>query len=178
MERNNSKLSGQVFLLLTACCLLLTFFTGCQKEEEAPPPVKTVKKAAAPVQAAITTVKKIEYVYEPAGKRDPFKPFVELVKKAAPSKVPTTPLQAYDLNELRLVGVLILPGKKVAMIEDPTGKGYSVKEGTLIGMKEGKVVEIIKDEVVVEERYLDETGQAKTMRVSMKIPREQGGEGR
>ncbi len=173
-----SVVSGQIFLLLTAYCLLLTILTGCKKEEVAPPPVVPVKKAATPVQAAITTVKKEEYVYSPIGKRDPFKPFIEKKVSAAVSKVPTTPLQGYDLGALRLVGVILLPGKKVAIIEDPTGRGYHVKEGTLIGMNEGRVVEIIKDEVIVEEKYLDEMGQTKTRKVSISIPKEQGGEGK
>ena len=178
----DSPLSGRFFLLLTAYCLLLTVFIGCKKEEAAPPPAAAAKKAAAPVQAVMTTVKKEEYVYVAAGKRDPFKPFIELEKKEVSSKVasttPMTPLQAYDLSELRLVGVIILPGKKVAMIEDPTGKGYNVKEGTLIGASDGKVVEIQKDEVVVEEKYRDEMGKTRTRKASIRIPREQGEEGR
>jgi type IV pilus assembly protein PilP len=164
-------------LLLTAHCLLLTAFTGCKKEEVAAPPIVPVKKAAPPVQAVITAERKVEYAYEPAGKRDPFRPFIELEKKA-PVAVPATPLQAYDISELRLVGVIILPDKKVAMIEDPTGKGYNVKIGTPIGRYEGKVVDILKDEVVIEEKYLDEMARIKTRRVSMRIPKEEGGEGK
>lgn len=189
MLRNSLKNKGQgargkgrLFLLLSAFCLLLTVFTGCKKEEVAAPPAAPAKKAAAPVQAAMTTAKKEEYVYEPSGRRDPFKPFIELEGKKASVRVSSTasitPLETYDLSELRLVGVIILPGKKVAMVEDPAGKGYNVKEGTLIGINEGKVVEVLKDEVVVEEKYRDELAKIRSRRVSIKIPKEQEGEGR
>lgn len=171
-----SHVSRLTVSLLAACCLLLTAFTGCKKEEVAPP-VIPVKKVAKPVQAPVTTVKKEEYAYEATGKRDPFRPFIEFERKVV-SKVPLTPLQAYDLNELRLVGVIILPGKKVAMIEDPLGKGYNVTVGILIGKNDGKVVDILKDEVVVEEKYVDETGQPKTRKVSITIPKEKEGEGK
>lgn len=197
MERNSFKISGQWSVVsgksplgpplikggmggfvLLASCFSLFLIAGCKKEEKAPVQAMPVKKAAAPVQAPMTTVKKEEYVYSPAGKRDPFKPFIELEKKAMQVKVPTTPLQLYDLTDLRLVGVIILPGKKVAMIEDPTGKGYHISEGTLIGKSGGRVVEIKKDEVFVEEKYIDEMAQTRTRKVSITIPREQGGEGR
>ncbi len=186
MERNSLKISDQlsvsrdqrIRLMTVACFLLLAFITGCKKEEKAPVQAMPVKKAVAPVQAPMTTVKKEEYVYSPAGKRDPFRPFIELEKKAMQVKVPTTPLQLYDLNDLRLVGIIILPGKKVAMIEDPAGKGYQISVGTLIGKSGGRVVEIRKDEVVVEEKFMDDMAQTKTRRVSITIPREQGGEGK
>lgn len=166
-------------ILMAMLLLSVVGITACKKEEEAPVQVKPVKKVAVPVQAQITTTKKYEYVYDPTGKRDPFKPFIELSKKAAEGKgVPMTPLQSYEIAELRLVGVIILPGKKVAMIEDPTGKGYSVKEGALIGKNDGRIVEIAKDEVLIEERYVDEMARTKTRKVSMRIPKAQGGEDR
>ncbi|MDO8445235.1 MAG: pilus assembly protein PilP [Deltaproteobacteria bacterium] len=186
MELNSLKISGQwsvvsgqwLRLTTVTCLLLLTFIAGCKKEEAAPTQAAPVKQVAKPVQAAVTTVKKEEYAYDAAGKRDPFKPFIELEKKGAPAKVPLSPLQAYDVNELRLVGIILLPGKRVAMIEDPAGKGYNVTVGVLIGKNDGKVVEILKDEVIVEEKLVDETGQPKTRKVSITIPKEKEGEGK
>lgn len=173
--------SGQICLMLISYCLLLTVVTGCNKEEVAPAQVAPVKKVVAPVQTSVTTEKMPEYVYNPAGKRDPFKSFIEVVtSKRERAVAPITPLQSYDLAALRLVGIMLLPGKRVAIIEDPTGKGYHVKVGTSIGMNDGVVVEILKDELIVEEKYLDETAQTKARKVSVKIPKEEdrGGEGR
>lgn len=168
------RIGGMLLIMV-----LLFVAVGCKKEDTiAPMPAKSVKKAPVPIQAAMTSEKKAEYTYDPIGKRDPFRPFIELEKKTSATRQQITlaPLQLYDLGELRLVGVIMLPGKKVAMVEDPTGKGYNVKEGTLIGKNEGKVVEIKKDEVVVEEKYIDETARTKTRNSFLKIQREQGGE--
>lgn len=165
------------------CCLAaltaLMLAVGCSTEETSSPvQAKPVKKAATSIQAAITSEKKAEYVYDPTGKRDPFKTYIELEKKVIGTRQAAilTPLQMLELTDLRLVGVIVLPKKKVAMVEDPTGKGYNVKEGTLIGKNEGVVIEIRKEEVVVEEKYLDETSKIKTRNSFLKIQREQGGE--
>ena len=167
--------------MMIAVFLILTILTGCKKEAIEPAQVTPLKKVVAPVETAMTTEKMPEYVYNPAGKRDPFKTFLESVtEKKERAAAPVTPLESYDLNTLRLVGIMMLPGKNVAIIEDPTGKGYHVKVGTHMGLNDGVVVEILNDKVVVEEKYLDETAQTKTRKVSVKIPKEegQGGEGR
>lgn len=159
--------------LIVSCFFLLALIGGCAKEEVAPVTAAPAKKVVAPVQASMTAEIKPEYVYDSSGKRDPFKSFIDTEKKARPA-APATPLQSYDLNTLRLVGIMMLPGKKLAIIEDPSGKGYHVKVGTHIGLNDGVVVEILKDEVVVEESYLDVTAQTKARKVSIKIPKEQG----
>ena len=162
-----------VITLFVSWIFLLALIGGCAKEEVAPVTAAPAKKIVAPVQAEMSTEKMPEYVYNPAGKRDPFKSFIDTEKKARPA-APATPLQSYDLNTLRLVGIMMLPGKKVAIVEDPSGKGYHVKVGTHIGLNDGVVVEILKDEVIVEEKYLDETLQTRTRKVPVKILREEG----
>ena len=174
LSSTSQSFNLSTFLMIVS--LLLVFgSTGCGKEEVAPARVAPVKKVVAPVETAMTTEKMPEYVYNPAGKRDPFKTFIESVtEKKERAAAPVSPLQSYDLNALRLVGIMMLPGKKVAIVEDPSGKGYHVKVGTHIGLNDGVVVEILKDEVIVEEKYLDETLQTKARKVSVKIPKEEG----
>lgn len=177
MLRKNSPIEKNLSTVLIIA-VLLAGGVGCKKEEVAPVADAPAKKVVAPVQAAMATATKQEYVYDPTGKRDPFKSFMDTQKKVRPS-APATVLQSYDLNTLRLVGIMMLPGKKVAIIEDPTGRGYHVKVGTPLGMNDGVVVDILNDEVVVEEKYMDATAQTKARKVSIKIPKEQGqgGEG-
>ena len=164
-----------VITLFVSWIFLLVLIGGCAKEEVAPVTAAPAKKIVAPVQAEMSTEKMPEFVYNPAGKRDPFRTFIESVtEKKERAAAPVTPLQNYDLNTLRLVGIMMLPGKKVAIIEDPSGKGYHVKVGTHIGLNDGVVVEILKDEVIVEEKYLDETLQTRTRKVPVKILREEG----
>lgn len=168
------------FVMIAMLTIGVITVTGCKKEEAGPAKVEPTKKAVAPVQAVMTSVIKAEVFYDPAGKRDPFKSFMGAAGTKARPSAPATPLQSHDLSALKLVGVMALPGKKVAIIEDPSGKGYHVKMGTRIGLNEGVVVDILSDELIVEETYLDEISQSKVRRVSVKIPKEQGqgGEGR
>ena len=122
--------------------------------------------------------KKEEYSYNPAGKPDPFKPFVQLISgKGGSGTAPLTPLQKYDISQLKLVAIISSPGGNIALVEDVSGKGYFLKKGTWIGKNDGKVTKILKDKVIVEEVYEDIFGQAKTNEVELFLHKvEEGGE--
>ncbi|MGB9629539.1 MAG: pilus assembly protein PilP [Thermodesulfobacteriota bacterium] len=117
-----------------------------------------------------------EYTYNPAGKPDPFKPFLQLTPVREVSRVPLTPLQKYEISQLKLVAIISSPEGNIAMVEDSAGKGYFLKKGTLIGKNDGKVTKILKDKVIVEEVYLDIFGQTKTHEISILLHRMEEGE--
>jgi type IV pilus assembly protein PilP len=96
-----------------------------------------------------------EFSYNPVGKPDPFSPFIQLTPEKIPKTAFLTPLQKYDISQLRLVAIITLPEGSVALVEDQQGKGYMLKKGTLIGRHDGKVKAIHKDRVVIEEAYSD-----------------------
>lgn len=135
-----------------------------------PPPKKEETKV-------VEEKKEPPYTYNPVGKRDPFKPFIALgPKKAVRKKAPVTPLQRYDVSELKLVGVLKAPGGYRALVEDAGGKGFIIGKGTLIGPGDGRVKEIRKDRVIIEETYRDIFGQIKRREISMPLRKpEEGG---
>ena len=119
-----------------------------------------------------------EYSYNPTGKPDPFKPFIQLtpVKKGSGS-FPLTPLQKFDISQLKLVAIISTPEGNIALVEDATGKGYFLKKGTLVGKNDGKVTKIFKDRVIIEEVYQDVLGQTKTNEISLSLHKvEEGGE--
>ena len=119
----------------------------------------------------------VEFSYNPAGKPDPFKPFIELTPVRSPRTVPLTPLQKYDLSQLKLVAIISTPEGSVALIEDGTKKGYFLKKGTWIGKNDGKVTKILKDRVIVEEVYQDVFGQTKKHEITLMLHQvEEGGE--
>jgi len=122
--------------------------------------------------------KEEEFSYNPAGKPDPFRPFIQLISAKGGSKSgPLTPLQKYDISQLKLVAIISNPGGNVALVEDVAGKGYFLKKGTWIGKNDGKVTKILKDKVIVEEVYQDIFGQTKTNEVSLFLHKvEEGGE--
>jgi len=144
--------------------------------------------AAAPatVQPGEAAVEMPDYRYDPKGKTDPFKPFVRLelptpAKKGPEKKKYTghlTPLQRVPLDKVRVTGIAGSPEKRVAMVEDGAGKGYIVYLGTLIGDNGGRVIQILPDRVIVEEKAGEGTkGKEKSHRVALKLHKEEG-EGR
>lgn len=119
----------------------------------------------------------VEFSYNPTGKPDPFRPFIELAPVRTPRAVPLTPLQKYDLSQLKLVAIISTPDGNVALVEDGTKKGYFLKRGTWIGKNDGKVTKILKDRVVVEELYQDIFGQMKKNEITLTLHQaEEGGE--
>jgi type IV pilus assembly protein PilP len=80
-----------------------------------------------------------------------------------------SPLERFDLGQLKIVGIVWDIKEPRAMIEDAAGLGYVVKIGTPIGSNDGKVKAIRRDHVIVEESYEDAYGARKRRDVSMKL---------
>jgi type IV pilus assembly protein PilP len=126
-----------------------------------------------------------DYRYDPKGKTDPFKPFVRLELPTPSKKGPEkrkisgnlTPLQRVALDKVRVTGIAGSSSKRVAMVEDGGGRGYIVHLGTLIGPDGGRVIQILPDRVIVEEKLGESKGKEKSHRVALKLHKEEG-EGR
>jgi type IV pilus assembly protein PilP len=144
------------------------------------PSVEKKKEGAAQVAEKKEPEKKegVEYSYNPAGKPDPFKPFIQLTPaKKVSGSLPLTPLQKFDISQLKLVAIISTPEGNIALVEDATGKGYFLKKGTLVGKNDGKVTKILKDKVIIEEVYQDVLGRTKTNEISLSLHKvEEGGE--
>jgi type IV pilus assembly protein PilP len=135
-----------------------------------------IQKPATEIQKPV--VEAVSYHYDPKGKTDPFKPFLNLeVAKVTAGKpnphIARTPLQEVGLEQFKLVGIALGSYKKAAMVEDPKGKGYIISEGTLIGHNHGRVAEILRDRLIVEERFFDGTGKNKTQRTVIKLHKDE-----
>jgi type IV pilus assembly protein PilP len=107
--------------------------------------------------------------YSPEGKRDPFQPLALRQKPKRPARESLSPLERYELGQLKLVGIVWDVKEPRAMVEDAAGLGYIVKVGTPIGPNDGKVKQIKPNEVVIEEQYVDFYGARKVRQVSMKL---------
>ena len=97
------------------------------------------------------------YSYNAVGKRDPFRSFI-LDPPGGPGAFPVDlgPLQEYELDRYKLVGVVWGMEQAQAMVEDPDGIGHVITVGALIGKNWGTVTEIKPDEVIVTEEYRDD----------------------
>lgn len=123
------------------------------------------------------------------GKPDPFRPFIEtdpdpkirkserVVKKGGEKSRPISPLQQREVGQFRLVGIAGDDRRRTAVVEDGTAKKiYPLLVGTHIGPNEGRVVEILPDRVIVEERVEDQTARNKKIqvrRVTMRLHKEE-----
>lgn len=108
--------------------------------------------------------------YSSVGKRDPFRPLSLKPKVSQRARENLSPLERYELGQLKLVAIVWDIKEPKAMVEDGTSLGYIVKIGTLIGPNEGKVKAIKPTEVIIEERFTDFYGARKNQEVSMKLP--------
>ena len=145
------------------CAALLLATIPAARAEDAPPPA-----AAQPAQE--TDGQPQAPAYNPAGRRDPFRPFTLDIRPEARTQL--TPLQRYELGQLSVVGTVWELSPPRAMLEDSVGMGFIVTVGTPIGRNGGVVTAIEPQRVVVEERVLDFYGKEQINRIVMETPKE------
>jgi type IV pilus assembly protein PilP len=172
-----TSLRNKTFCYLISVAFL--FVAGCgggSPTAPVPPKAKPVPADAAKTAPAATAAKQpekkeeVEYAYNPTGKPDPFKPFIQLSPvRESSRKAPLTPLQRYEVSQLKLVAIISTAEGNIALVEDSAGKGFFIKKGTLIGKSDGKVISILKDKVVIEELYQDVVGQTKKNEMTINL---------
>jgi Tfp pilus assembly protein PilP len=104
--------------------------------------------------------------YSSTGKIDPFVPLIKatVIKKPNLPKPPNdtfkTLLEKIDLSQLKLTAIVIRDraGNR-GLVQEASGKGHIVVLNTKIGTRGGKVVEIKKDRLIIEERGQDDFGK-------------------
>jgi Tfp pilus assembly protein PilP len=106
------------------------------------------------------------------GKRDPFRPFTLNNRPSQRRRKNLSPLERYELGQLKLVGVIWDIKQPNAIVEDAAGLGYVVRTGTPIGSNEGKVKRIQPAGLVVEEFQIDMYGTKKRIERNMRLATE------
>ena len=114
-----------------------------------------------------------EAVYDPTGRRDPFRP--PRVNQQTASGEARTPLQRYDLGQLKLVAVIYDASSPRAVVEDDAGLGYIVRVGTPIGVNGGEVKAIERGKVRVQEESIDFYGDRQANEVVMELAADERG---
>lgn len=145
-----------------------------------PAPAPAAEQAISDAQVAALLNIPQRPPYDPKGKPDPFDPVIRDEGVAAgPSirpkkRLPQTPLERVDLGQLKLVAIVAAPTGNRAMVEESSGKGYILREGTFIGLNSGRVVEIQADKVLIEEEYEDVYGKSLIKKKELKLPKPPG----
>ena len=139
--------------LLFASVLALA---ACGDEPEAPPPAAAAPKKKVEAAAPVEAVAQVDYVYNPVGKRDPFRGlFIETAgeprtaQQGGSDSVCSEPLCQVDLDELRVVAVVSVDANPLAMVEDRSGVGHIVRRNTKMGKGGGKVTQVLRECIVV-----------------------------
>ena len=168
--------------LMVALMLAAGISGGCGKEEpvkQAPPqaPKAVAKPPAAqvpPSEAQTGAPPEARFVYQAEGRRDPFLPLLALKGKASLGREFENPLEAYDLFQYQLKGVVVGFGEPKAMVVAPDGKSYILRKGLRIGKSNGVVREITREKILVEERYQDLTGKTHVNIQEIVVPKREG----
>jgi type IV pilus assembly protein PilP len=134
------------------------------------PPQAVVAIPAVPATPAALSPR-LDPIYDPTGKPDPFQPPVlgnggDLRSRGTRG----LPLQQFEVTEFELVGIVSGSGENQALVQDASGKGYLVKVGTPIGKNQGRVVAIASKRILIEEKVKDFMGREKSRIVALKIP--------
>lgn len=171
------------FLLLFICLTLLQI--GCEKKGSSPPPpavqAKPVVKSLPPVQEQLSSAKVTVSPTTPfdfSNKKDPFKPIVAEAKKLKPetksgSSFRGLPIQNYEVNQFKVLGIITGLKENNALVVDPAGKAYVVKPGMEIGKNNGRITRIDTASIEVFEQFRDEEGKPRKRTVRITLPRKE-----
>ena len=163
-----------VYLLIIFSMISL----GCKdkapagKKPVAQKPSATATAPSAVVQKEAPKVETEIYVYDPKGRRDPFTSLVQVTKVKAQRKPGASPIENYDVDEIKLIAIAWDSKQYYAMITLPDKKSYTIRKGMTLGLNNGKVKEITKDYVFIEEQVKDYKGQYKTKDTTLKLRKE------
>ena len=156
-----------------AAPLVLALLAACGGTTSAPPTPAAAKPQAAKPAAAVepATAAVQPYVYNPVGKRDPFRsPDAEpAVQAALASTTCNEPLCRFDVDQLTLVAVVSGDANPLAMVQDPAGRGYFIRRNSRVGRQGGKVTQIMSDAVVITEYFITPDGKSTANPVTLAI---------
>jgi type IV pilus assembly protein PilP len=197
-ERGAVMIREWVKVLFLALALLVVT-TGCGEEELVSAPTSAdfvkeraaiaarqetapaTKPAAKPVAEPISEAADVgyaaaeqDYFYDPRGKRDPFRSF-QFVDENRPDVHDFGPLEDFELGQLELSAVIWDANNPRALILDPGGRAYIVREGSQIGKNHGQIIHIGDNLVLVKETYENLAGERTTKDVELRIRLSQGG---
>jgi type IV pilus assembly protein PilP len=127
-----------------------------------------------PVQVPTSSGVSVPYLYNPVGKRDPFRNMLEEGSRSGVAGGPGDgicgePLCSFDIDQLTLVAVVSGDANPVAMVEDPGHVGHMVRRNSRMGKQGGKVTQIQRDCVVVTEYFQTPDGKVNPNRVNLCI---------
>lgn len=161
----NRRTRGRLALIIAVA--LADTLARAQKVPSETAPANTIEPTKA-IEPAKAVEPADDVPYDAAGLRDPFRP----PRFSAPNQrtgEPRTPLQRYEIGQLRLVAIIYNTTDPRAVVEDDEGLGYIVRTGTPIGPNGGEVKAIERGRVLVREDAVDFYGERRVNEVVMEL---------
>jgi type IV pilus assembly protein PilP len=153
-------------------CVVAAACGSSAPTDAAPTPgvAKAPSKAGGADAGVVIASPNVPYMYNPVGKRDPFRSPDENVRGPKETDMACNePLCGFDLDQLQLVAVVSGDANPVAMVEDGAKVGYLVHRNSRVGKQGGKVTQIQRDCVVVTEYFQTPDGKVNPNRVNLCI---------
>lgn len=122
-------------------------------------------------------VEREAYIYDVAGRRDPFLSLLiaaQAVRDKKKRAKGLIPIEDYDLSQVKLIAVMQEKKGNFALIGLPDGKFYTVSEGMTIGIHEGKIIRIVEDAIVIKEFKPDYKGKLQAEEKFIRLRAEEG----
>jgi type IV pilus assembly protein PilP len=141
------------------------------KPAPVPAPVP-VQKQPSTAKVSATAGTSIDF----KNKKDPFKPFIVPVEPTAPNAAPIKsrpsdllPIQSYDVSKFKVSGIITGLKENQALVIDPAGKGYVVRQGMLIGNNDGRITKISASSIEVIEQNPTKGGRGKKRKIVLPL---------
>jgi hypothetical protein len=174
------KITLKRFLILhTANALMCSIlcFMDCVRADAVVPPNSMEKPFLA--DEIPKTEKHTNFVYRLEGRLDPFMPFISDKTDSTfdPNEIvesgeQLSGMQVFEPGQLTLVALVDSQDQKFGMVQDVTGKGYIIKEGTKIGRR-GVVRSITPNKVLIEEIAMTRAGKKLSNDIVMILRKEE-----
>ncbi len=159
--------------IYTACFVFLFGSAAAALAQNTPSEVPDVNQAPIEIKKSTST-----FEYQIEGRPDPFMPFLterassnENLDEIIDRDQNLTGMQLFEPGQLTLVALMVSGTGKYAMVQDFTGKGYVIEEGTKIGRR-GVVSGIVENKVIIEEQALTRGGKTLINKIAMVLKKE------
>lgn len=98
--------------------------------------------------------------------RDPFNSYFDLIAR---DTIKVNPLERFNVQSFRLVGVVDTPSGSAALVEDPLGNGYTLYEGMALGRNKSVIKRIGSKSIVVLMKVKDSSGNLRKKLLSLEF---------
>jgi type IV pilus assembly protein PilP len=200
-RRNSKHLISRGWLILFAIMALTAAGCNKKESppppQATPLPKKTVLAPSAPAKPAMANSSTVKPAIQkqistakkplPSGgvgldftnRRDPFKPYIQVpaAQQGAAGKSSKgrlsdpLPIQSFDTEKFKITGIITGLKQNSALVMDPAGKGYVIREGMQIGNNDGYVKKVTTNSIEVEESFRDDSGKVRKRIVKLTLLR-------